>query len=226
MRIPVCCPSPECGDIFDLPSERMGRNVYCLSCGKRMTARPLEVDRQLAEKPPFLAGSEGAACRRLPLRLIVDNVRSLWNVGSIFRTADACGVDHLALTGITGHPPRAEISKTALGADQTVAWSYYPKAETAFEKMCREGYTGVALEATDRAISLDQFEWPDRVCLVLGNEVAGVAAPLLELCSRHVFIPMRGHKESLNVAVACGIAAFAAASSLEKQVLDSNLTDS
>jgi tRNA G18 (ribose-2'-O)-methylase SpoU len=219
MTFPVRCPSPGCGATFEIPTERMGRNVYCLSCGKRMTARPVEVDRQLAEGPQHLVGSDGAACKRLPLRIIVDNVRSLWNVGSIFRTADACGVERLALTGITGRPPRAEISKTALGAEQTVPWSYFSDTGAALEEMCRDGFTAVALEATSAAISLDRFEWPERVCLLLGNEVAGVAAPLLEGCSRHVFIPMRGEKESLNVAVACGIAAHAAASSIEKHLL-------
>ncbi|MCH7781009.1 MAG: TrmH family RNA methyltransferase, partial [Acidobacteria bacterium] len=89
-----------------------------------MTARPLEVERKLLEQQARIGGGEGAEIERLPFAVVLDNVRSLWNVGSMFRTADACGVQKMMLTGVTGYPPRPELSKTALGAEQAVAWSY------------------------------------------------------------------------------------------------------
>jgi len=152
---------------------------------------------------------------RLPLVTLIDNVRSLWNVGSIFRTADACGVSHLALCGITGCPPREEISKTALGAEEAVAWSYHAEPLDAIEKFRADGFVPVALEATDGATPLDEFEWPRRVALVVGNEVAGVGPGLLGACDARVGIPMYGIKDSLNVAVAYGIAAHHAARQLD-----------
>jgi len=198
-----------------VPVSLLGRNVYCLHCGRRITARPVEVERAIRRRErarPGGAGAEGLA--RLPLRVVVDNVRSLWNVGSIFRTADACGVEELVLAGITGCPPRAEISKTALGAEQMVAWRYVADAAAAVEALAGEGYLPVALESGGGAAAVEAFDWPPRVCLVIGNEVAGVGPALLERCPRRVAIPMYGGKESLNVAVAFGIAAHAAARAL------------
>ena len=149
----------------------------------------------------------GNECK-LPLVALVDNVRSLWNVGSIFRTADACGVREIVLAGITGYPPRKEITKTALGAELSVAWRHVTDARAALVALSDEGYVGVALENTPRAVPLEEMEWPARVCLIVGHEVKGVSPGLLEVCDRHVSIPMRGTKESLNVAVAFGIAAY------------------
>jgi len=204
---PVRCPVPTCAAVFELEGRRLGRSVSCPRCGTRMTARPLGVEGKLAAQERRLRGSAGAAVARLPIAVLVDNVRSLWNVGSIFRTADACGVRELLLTGITGCPPRVQISKTALGADDAVAWRYRADARPALDELIGSGYTPVALETTPGAVALDRLDWPSPVCLVVGNEVAGVSSELLDACSHHVSIPMRGVKDSLNVAVAFGIVA-------------------
>jgi tRNA G18 (ribose-2'-O)-methylase SpoU len=148
--------------------------------------------------------------------VLVDNVRSLWNVGSILRTSDACGVREVVLAGITGTPPRVQISKTALGAEQAVAWRYRAEPGEALEELIANGYTPVAVEATPRAVPLDEMAWPSPVCLVIGNEVAGVTPRVLEACPHHASIPMRGVKDSLNVAVAFGIAAHHVARVLER----------
>jgi tRNA G18 (ribose-2'-O)-methylase SpoU len=179
-----------------------------------MTARPVELEEKLAERENGVNGGKGAAIRRLPLTALVDNVRSLWNVGSIFRSADACGVRQLVLTGISGCPPRPEISKTALGAEEAVAWSYHADPLQALERLSEEGYAAVALETSPQAVPLSEMRWPARACLVVGNEVAGVSGSLLEACEFHVRIPMYGVKNSLNVAVAFGIAASSAAEAL------------
>jgi tRNA G18 (ribose-2'-O)-methylase SpoU len=150
----------------------------------------------------------------LPLTVLVDNVRSLWNVGSIFRTADACAVRTLYLAGITGHPPRPEISKTALGADSAVDWHYSADPLESLERVVADGYTPVAIETSPEAVPLGRVSWPPTVCLVVGNEVAGVSPPVLKACPLHVSIPMLGTKESLNVAVAFGIAAYEVVRSL------------
>ena len=214
--VPVECPSSSCGAVFDIPLERLGKNVYCLSCGTRMTAKPLEVDRQLRQREPLSGGGRGAS-PRFPFAALLDSVRSLWNVGSIFRSADACGCAEVMLTGITGTPPRKEITKTALGAEDLVRWRYCAEPLEALTTLRDEGYVGVALETSDRAVPLGDFEWPAKSCLVLGNEVAGVTAPLLDACEHHVGISMYGAKESFNVAVAFGIAAHHAAQAMARR---------
>jgi tRNA G18 (ribose-2'-O)-methylase SpoU len=210
----VRCPSESCGRILELLPEWLGRNMYCPACGVRMTARPVEVEERLERRRDRVGPVPGNDVRRLPLVALADNLRSLWNVGSIFRTADACGFRKVVLAGISGCPPRPEISKTALGAEEAVAWSYHADAGQALGRLRDEGYEPVALEATERSVPLDSVRWPRRVCLVIGNEVAGVSAPLLEACPVHAAIPMHGVKSSLNVAVAFGIAAHRASNAL------------
>jgi tRNA G18 (ribose-2'-O)-methylase SpoU len=199
---------------MEILPEWLGRNMYCPFCGVRMTAKPLDVERRLLERQEKTRGGTGSPVERLPIVALVDNVRSLWNVGSIFRSADACGVQELVLAGISGCPPRPEITKTALGAEQAVAWRYHADAADALARLRGEGYEPVALETSKRAVPLEGMRWPKRLCLVVGNEVAGVSAPVLESCERQVYIPMCGVKNSLNVAVAFGIAAFAASAAL------------
>ena len=208
---PVRCPSSSCGAVFDLAPDHLGRNVRCPACDGRMTARPVGVLETLAAQEGRLAGGPGSDVPRLPLAALVDNVRSLWNVGSMFRTADACGVELLALAGITGCPPRAEISKTALGAERAVAWRYHADPSSALEWMRSAGYEPVVLELAPGSEPVDEIEWPRRPCLVVGNEVAGVSPPVLDACPRRVHVPMLGVKSSLNVAVAFGIAIYHAA---------------
>jgi len=179
-----------------------------------MTARPVEIEDELRRRPDRTDGGAGAEVRRLPFIVVVDNVRSLWNIGSIFRTADACGVERLILGGISGCPPRPEISKTALGAEQAVAWDYRGDSARALREVVRDGYVAVALESGPGSRPLDEVEWPPRICLVIGNEVAGIAPEILDACEHRVSIPMLGVKQSLNVAVAFGIAGHRIASAL------------
>ena len=210
----VGCPAPLCGAVFEIPAVRLGRNIYCIECGRRMTARPAGP----AARPPARAaeGSSGpgAQVERLPLAAILDDIRSLWNVGSIFRSADGCGVEKLWLAGITGAPPRAEITRTALGAEEQVAWEYRSDVLEAIEQARSEGYEPVVIEAGETSSGLDDFSWPEKPCLVLGNEATGVSPLVLDACERRVSIPMCGVKESFNVAVAFGIAAHQAAQAL------------
>jgi tRNA G18 (ribose-2'-O)-methylase SpoU len=218
----VRCPAPRCGRVIELLPEWLGRNMYCPACGERMTAKPLSVEAGLREKERKVTGGSGAPIERLPLVALVDNVRSLWNVGSIFRTADACGFREVVLAGISGCPPRAEISKTALGADEAVPWRYHADVTEALHHLRDAGYATVAVETSERAIPLQRFDWPSRVCLVVGNEVAGVSAAAQEGCDHHVRIPMYGVKSSLNVAVAFGVAAYSASTALRKGALESS----
>lgn len=138
--------------------------------------------------------------------LLAFNIRSLWNVGSLFRTCDAFGVEKLILAGYTAAPPRREISKTALGAEETVPWEQHQDPKKAIAKFKKQGFTIVALEQARGAVDLNAFASPSKVCLIVGHEVLGVPKELLKLCDAIVHIPMHGKKESLNVAVAAGIA--------------------
>lgn len=211
----VACPAERCGVVFELHRGWLGKNMYCPACGVRMTARPIDVETAIRRRRDRVPGGRGNLARtRLPFVVVVDNVRSLWNVGSIFRTADACGVERLVLTGITGCPPRPEIHKTALGAEEAVDWDYRSETAAALRDLTDAGYTPVALESGPGAIPIDAVEWPRRVCLVVGNEVAGVALAGIEDCALQVSIPMLGVKQSLNVAVAFGIAAHRVACAL------------
>lgn len=138
--------------------------------------------------------------------LLAHNIRSLWNVGSFFRTCDAFSVEKIYLTGYTGHPPRKEISKTALGAEDTVPWESAKDPFPILERLKAEGWSLVALELTADAVPLDGFSPPENVCLIVGHELTGVPEEILSRVSSVVKIPMLGQKESLNVAVAAGIA--------------------
>ncbi|MFA4028902.1 MAG: hypothetical protein GDYSWBUE_001367 [Candidatus Fervidibacterota bacterium] len=153
--------------------------------------------------------SEVRIGERLPICAILDNIRSLYNVGAIFRISDGAGIRKLYLCGITGCPPDAEIEKTALGATLSVFWEYHH--DVAFPIAClkRSGWKIVALERTYESMPYTAFPrdaFP--VCLVVGNEVDGVSDEALKLCDFAIEIPQRGWKQSLNVAVAYGIAVY------------------
>jgi tRNA G18 (ribose-2'-O)-methylase SpoU len=126
----------------------------------------------------------------------------------MFRSADGAGVGRLFLCGFTGHPPRPEITKTALGAEDHVGWEYWSRARDACEGLRAAGYRVLALERTPTCVGLEDAEIGERTALVVGHEVFGVSAETLEACDATVGIPMRGTKSSLNVAVAFGIAAY------------------
>lgn len=147
---------------------------------------------------------------RVPLCGVLDNVRSLYNVGSIFRTSDAVMVRELVLTGYTPRPPRREIDKTALGSTKTVPWRYVPDVTDALSLLRSEGWSICAVEVTDRSTSIYEFDDlpTEPLVLVFGNEITGISDRALPLCDRSIEIPMYGTKHSLNVAVAYGIAVY------------------
>ncbi len=149
---------------------------------------------------------EFAEMTKMPVAVVLDNVRSMNNVGSFFRTCDAFAVEKLLLCGITGTPPSKEIHKTALGAEETVPWEYFPQTTDAIEAMARCGYTPVAVEQVQGAVMLDDFkpEAGRKYLLIFGNEVDGVSQQSLDLCSAAIEIPQAGTKHSLNVAVSGG----------------------
>jgi 23S rRNA (guanosine2251-2'-O)-methyltransferase len=163
------------------------------------------------ERIPFQVTVGGAVydgIARLPVTLLLDNIRSLYNVGSLFRTADAASVERLVLSGITGRPPHRGIEKTALGAEAAVPWEAAAVGLDAVRAYRRRGYEIAALETSVR--SVDLFDWAPRfpVLLVLGNEVEGLGQEILEMADTHVRIPMLGVKHSLNVATAAGVAVY------------------
>ncbi len=146
--------------------------------------------------------------------LILPNIRSAQNVGAIFRTADAVGVNKIYLTGYTPTPldkygrPRSDIAKSALGAEVDMDWEYEETLSPLIEKLKKEGYTIVALEQNKNSIDYKNFKAGDKTVLILGNEVDGLDKNILDICDTIIEIPMMGKKESLNVSVATGVALF------------------
>ena len=153
----------------------------------------------------------------LPFTLVLNNIRSLYNVGSIFRTADGAGVEKIWMCGITGIPPDNQISKTALGAEKEVPWEYCEEAKICIQKLREEGYKIILLEQTAESIPYENYEPDEKVCLVLGNEIGGVSESLLPYTDRAIEIEMAGLKNSLNVAVAFGVVAYHIRTSMKKR---------
>jgi tRNA G18 (ribose-2'-O)-methylase SpoU len=153
---------------------------------------------------------------RLPFCVVLNNIRSLHNVGSIFRTADGVGVEKIWLCGITGYPPQGGIAKTSLGAEDHVPWAYWEDALGLLKDLKSKGYQIVILEQMEGSVGHDQFKPKAPVCLVIGNEVSGISEELLKLCDQAVEIDMAGVKNSLNVAVAFGIMAYQIRSRLKE----------
>jgi tRNA G18 (ribose-2'-O)-methylase SpoU len=145
---------------------------------------------------------------RLPFVVVLNNIRSLYNVGSIFRTADGVGVDKIWLCGITGCPPNNQISKTALGAQEHISWEYREETGAVLKELKEARYQIVLLEQTDGSSPYQDFVPNPPVCLVIGNEVEGIGVNIFPLCDRAIEIEMAGVKNSLNVAVAFGIIAY------------------
>lgn len=144
----------------------------------------------------------------LPVRVILHDVRSLYNVGAFFRTADAVGLDRLCLSGISGRPPHREISKTALGAESHVLWEGCDDVISYIDDLRGEEHEVAAVETCAR--SVDLFDWRPRfpVAILFGHEVDGLSPTLLARCDTHVRVPMRGVKHSLNVATAGGVVLY------------------
>jgi 23S rRNA (guanosine2251-2'-O)-methyltransferase len=147
---------------------------------------------------------------KLPITLVLDNIRSALNVGSAFRTADAFALKKIYLCGITATPPHREILKTALGSTETVEWKYFPDTISAIEALKIQGKQVWAVEQTEGSIALQSFDFQtvEDIALVFGNEVEGVADSALAICDGCVEIPQFGTKHSLNVAVCVGIVAW------------------
>jgi len=146
--------------------------------------------------------------KRSPICVILHNIRSLYNVGSIFRTADGAGVSKIWICGITGRPPNNQISKTALGAEESVTWEYRNDIMDVLKQLKQEGFQIVFLEQMENSVSHDKFIPHKKVCLVLGNEIEGITDEVLAFCDQPIEIDMDGLKNSLNVSVAFGVAAF------------------
>lgn len=161
----------------------------------------------MSQLEPFYGGPSSPP-PRFPIHVVLDNVRSAQNVGSIFRTADAAGVACIHLCGITCWPPHPKLEKTSLGAHQYVAWKRYPETRLALESLRQSGIPIVALETGPSGQPMGAFVWPSPVAVVLGHEVLGVDSELLSLCDHRLEIPMFGVKNSLNVACAFGVVVY------------------
>jgi 23S rRNA (guanosine2251-2'-O)-methyltransferase len=145
---------------------------------------------------------------RLPVTILLDNIRSMYNVGAFFRTADGAGIERLLLSGITARPPKNAIAKTALGAETRVTWSSVADPAEAIRSLRASDYEIAGIETSVRAV--DIFDWQPRfpVCVLFGHEVEGLAPALLSACDSHVRLPMLGLKHSLNVASAGAIVMY------------------
>lgn len=144
---------------------------------------------------------------KIPLVIILDNIRSMHNVGSVFRTSDAFLVNRIILCGFTPRPPHRDINKTALGATETVNWQYQESTLDAVNELKAEGYKIYGIEQVDNSIELEKFTFDknEKIAIVLGNEVEGVDEEVLKQCDGSIEIPQFGTKHSLNVSVAAGI---------------------
>jgi 23S rRNA (guanosine2251-2'-O)-methyltransferase len=143
---------------------------------------------------------------KIPVVAVLENVRSAYNVGSVFRTADAFLLEGVYLCGYTAFPPHKEIRKTALGAEETVYWQHFKKVTDAIEALRQAGYQIFAVEQAEKSIPLHLFGSPeDKIALVFGNEVTGVEQATIALCDGCIEIPQLGMKHSLNISVAAGV---------------------
>jgi tRNA G18 (ribose-2'-O)-methylase SpoU len=142
---------------------------------------------------------------KLPIIIVLDNIRSLSNVGAFFRTADAFRIGALFLCGITACPPHREIHKTALGADETVKWRYFETTEAACQELKTEGYRIFAVEQVEGSVPLQDFKFEPHTAYILGNEVEGVSEEVLPYCEGAIELPQEGTKHSINVSVCAGI---------------------
>lgn len=152
-----------------------------------------------------LTKEEYKAAAKLPVVVVLDNVRSLSNVGAVFRSADAFRIGEVFLCGITACPPHREIHKTALGADETVPWRYFSSTADACRELKSMGYRIFAVEQVEGSVMLQDFKATPDLAVILGNEVDGVSDEALTFCDGAIEIPQEGTKHSLNVSVCSGI---------------------
>lgn len=145
--------------------------------------------------------------KKIPLVVILDNVRSLHNIGSVFRTADAFLIEEIILCGISATPPHPELYKTALGAEETVPWRYYEDTLAALAYVETNNYLPIGIEQTEHSIPLEQFDYAqaEKYALIFGHEVKGVQQLVIDRCKKNIEIPQHGTKHSLNISVSSGI---------------------
>lgn len=163
-------------------------------------------NEELLRKTP----EEFKASKKTPLIIVLDNVRSLNNVGSVFRTADSFLLEAVYLCGITGQPPHKDIQKTALGATDTVAWKYFKHTKDAVNELKKMEFMVYAIEQAEKSIMLNvfKFENKQKVAFILGNEINGVDQEVIDECDGVIEIPQTGFKHSLNISIAAGIASW------------------
>jgi 23S rRNA (guanosine2251-2'-O)-methyltransferase len=154
------------------------------------------------------SAEEFRSAEKLPIVVVLDNVRSAYNVGSVFRTADGFPIEAIYLCGITGHPPHKEISKTALGATETVSWKYFKSTLEAVSQLKGAGYKVFAIEQAEGSFMLNNMQHPDfngKIAMIFGHEVDGVQQDVINCCDGCIEIPQGGTKHSLNIAVSAGV---------------------
>jgi len=197
-----CC-DPQCGLRFPSPGSA-SPSLVCPRC--KSTAAPIPLPEDLFQNPPC-QGSEKSP----KIEALLDNIRSTFNLGAMFRTADGAGISHLYLCGITPKPENPKVNKTALGAEFAVPWSYSPNGLQTATTLRASQKCLWALEIGPSAVSLYDAipELGARpLVLVVGNENAGIDPEIRALCEKSIYIPMQGYKRSLNVAIAFGIAVY------------------
>ena len=198
------CTNPTCTLRIPIDPE-IHQGAFCPRCGA-----PME---KIVTIPEIHQVAHLEPTKSIKMAVLIDNIRSTHNIGSIFRTADGVGIRHLYLCGLTPNPDNnPAITKTALGAEKTVPWSYHPNAWQLAHTLKEQGHCLIALERTPASVPLLQFDLAqleDRsFVMIIGNERAGVDPQILEICNHIVSLPMRGDKGSLNVSVAFGVAAY------------------
>ena len=183
------------------PHYWQGNAFFHLFCRqKKKNMRKLSMDELNR-----LSKEDFEQAEKLPIIIVLDNIRSLSNVGAFFRTADAFRIGELMLCGITACPPHREIHKTALGADETVKWRYFDTTEAACQQLKAEGYRIFAIEQVEDSVPLQDFNFEPHTAYLLGNEVEGVSEEALPYCEGAIELPQEGTKHSINVSVCAGI---------------------
>jgi len=163
---------------------------------------------------------EFRASDKMPIVVVLENIRSAYNVGSVFRTSDAFLVEAIYVTGYSAKPPHKEIKKTALGAEDSVNWQHFSNAQEAIEDLKSKGYRVYAIEQVENSVFLNKLNWNgnDKLALVFGNEVTGVEQTTISICDNCLEIPQLGMKHSLNIATAAGVVLW----EMVRQKLNSN----
>lgn len=202
-EIRVC---DSCGLRYPLPNG----DAFGVRCPICMGGTHVILRRELSAEPQPHLPEPFTRRRERSRAVLLDNIRSAWNVGSILRSADGFGFDHAYCCGITPTPENEAVIKTSLGAEDSVTWSQHKDAVKLVKGLKKEGWKIYALEDDQRAVPVQrENDGVRRSVLIVGNEVTGVDPQLLELCDAVYFIPMRGEKRSFNVAIAFAVAAFA-----------------